>query len=109
MRSVSATGSAIKTAAHMTEGVVATAPCGINECGINGFDCLDEEICLDSSTADQFPDCTDTLPNLGYGECDRDNNTPDYGDNGGDCCICTLVDSMACTFDFNSIDANAGW
>ena len=60
------------------------------ECGINGFDCLDED-CLDSSTADQAHDCTDTLPNLGYGECDRDNNTPDCGDDGGDCCICTYV------------------
>ena len=32
-------------------------------CGINGFDCLDEG-CLDPSTADQFPDYADTLPNL---------------------------------------------
>ena len=68
--------------------------------------CLDEG-CLDSSIADQFPDCTDTLPNLGYDECDRDNNTPDCGYDGGDCCICMCVDSMACTFDFNCIDPDA--
>ena len=77
------------------------------ECGINGFDCLDEGY-LDPSTADQFPDCTDTLPKLGYGECDKDDNTPDCGYDGEDCCICTCVDRMACTFDFNCIDPDAG-
>ena len=79
-----------------------------NECGINGFDCLDEG-CLDHpSIADQLPDCAGTLLKLGDGNCDGINNTPDCGYDGGDCCICTCVDSMACTFGFNCIDPDAG-
>ena len=78
-----------------------------HECGLNGFDCLDEG-CLDSSIVDQLPDCAGTLLKLGDGECDRINNTPDCGYDGGDCCICTCVGSMACTSGFNCIDPDAG-
>ncbi|CAN0059397.1 unnamed protein product, partial [Ascophyllum nodosum] len=55
------------------------------ECGSSGFDCLDEG-CLDSSIADQLPDCAGTLLKLGDGNCDGINNTPDCGYDGGDCC-----------------------
>ena len=78
-----------------------------NECGVNGFDCLDEG-CLDSSIVDQFPNCTGNLLNLGDGECDRDINTPDCGYDGGDCCMCTCIDDTACTSGFNCIDPDAG-
>ena len=45
---------------------------------------------------------------IGDGKCDGINNTPDCGYDDGDCCICTCIDSIACSFDFNCIDPDAG-
>ena len=57
-----------------------------------------------------YGNCTDGVVEfIGDGNCDRINNTPDCGYDGGDCCICTCVRSMACTLSgFNCIDADAG-
>ena len=56
-----------------------------------------------------YENCTDGMvENIGDGNCDGINNTPDCGYDGGDYCICTCVGSMACTFDFNCIDLDAG-
>ena len=56
-----------------------------------------------------YENCTDgVVEYIGDGECDGINNTPDCGYDGGDCCICTCVDSMTCTSGFNCIDLDAG-
>ena len=57
-----------------------------------------------------YENCTDgVVGNIGDGYCHEVNNTPDCGYDGGDCCICTCVDSMACTsLGFNCIDPDAG-
>ena len=56
-----------------------------------------------------YENCTDGMVEyIGDGNCDGINNTPDCGYDGGDCCICTCIDSMACTFNFNCIDPDAG-
>ena len=77
------------------------------ECGLNGFDCKDDA-CLDRAVAAQFPNCTGNLLKLADGACDRDNNTPSCGYDDGDCCVCTSVNSIACTLDFNCVDPDAG-
>ena len=56
-----------------------------------------------------YENCTDgVVEYIGDGNCDGINNTPDCGYDGGDCCICTCIDSMACTFNFNCLDPDAG-
>ena len=56
-----------------------------------------------------YENCTDGVVEfIGDGNCDGINNTPDCGYDGGDCCICTCVGSMACTSGFNCIDPDAG-
>ena len=77
------------------------------KCGSNGYRCRDEA-CIDPAIVDQFPDCLGNLLDLGNGECNVYNNLPECGYDGGDCCVCTCVDSTACTFDFDCIDPNAG-
>ena len=77
------------------------------ECGINGFDCVDEG-CLDPVIEAQFPDCAGSLLKLANGECDRENNTPDCGYDGGDCCVCTCAENILCSFDFDCTDPGAG-
>ena len=77
------------------------------ECGSDGFSCRDEA-CMDPATVDQFPDCTGYLLELGNGECNKHNNVPECGYDGGDCCVCTCVDSASCTFDFHCKDPGAG-
>ena len=77
------------------------------ECGINGFECVDEG-CLDPVVVAQFPDCAGTFLTLGDGKCDWDNNTPECGYDGGDCCVCTCADNAICTFDFDCINPGAG-
>ena len=55
-----------------------------------------------------YENCTDgVVEYIGDGNCDGINNTPDCGYDGGDCCICTCIDSMACTFNFNCLDPDA--
>ena len=60
------------------------------ECGLNGFDCVDNAF-LDPAVEAQFPDCAGNLLKLADGACDRDNNTPLCGYDGGDCCVCMYV------------------
>ena len=56
-----------------------------------------------------YENCTDgVVEYIGDGNCDGINNTPDCWHDGGDCCICTCVGSMACTSGFNCIDLDAG-
>ena len=55
-----------------------------------------------------YKNCTNGVVEfIGDGNCDGINNTPDCGYDGGDCCICTCIDSMACTFNFNCLDPDA--
>ena len=55
-----------------------------------------------------YENCTDgEVEFIGDGNCDGINNTPGCGYDGGDCCICTCVDSMVCTSGFNCIDPDA--
>ena len=77
------------------------------ECGLNGFDCADDAF-LGPAVVAQFPDCAGNLLKLADCACDRDNNTPLCGYDGRDCCVCTCVNSIACTLDFNCADPGAG-
>ena len=55
-----------------------------------------------------YDNCTDGMVEyIGDGNCDGINNTPDCGYDGGDCCICTCIGSMTCTFNFNRLDPDA--
>ena len=77
------------------------------ECGSNGFYCADES-CLDPVVVAQFPSCTGNLFRFADGDCNVENNSPECGYDGGDCCMCTCANRSSCIFDFDCIDPNAG-
>ncbi|CAN0581124.1 unnamed protein product, partial [Ectocarpus sp. 12 AP-2014] len=77
------------------------------ECGYDGGDCCpstcvvsttdfcpeDDSECVDPSAVDfgypGFENCTGYPPSMGNGLCIVDNNTPECGYDGGDCCECS--------------------
>ena len=63
---------------------------------------------MDPAVETHLPDCAGNLLKLADGACDGGNNTPLCGYDGGYCCVCTCVNSTACTLDFNCADPAAG-
>ena len=65
-----------------------------DECGDNGFHCLDPNSgCIDPRVA-EYPNCTDGwVTYIGDGVCHFEiNNKEECGFDGGDCCECTCSD-----------------
>lgn len=76
-------------------------------CGINGFACKDPA-CLDPAILAEFPNCTGNYLLINDGECYAENNNPECGYDGGDCCLCTCMANSKCFLgNFDCVDPSA--
>ncbi|CAN0045690.1 unnamed protein product, partial [Scytosiphon promiscuus] len=77
-------------------------------CGEVGYNCQDPA-CMDPILVAEFPDCPGDWLLVGDGSCDDDLNNPLCGYDGGDCCICSCIESI-CTVntEFDCLDSAAG-
>ena len=78
------------------------------ECGSNEYFCKDEGGCLDPAVMLQFPNCKGDMSYMADGTCTINNNSPECGYDGGDCCMCTCIDGSFCSFHFSCTDPDAG-
>lgn len=76
-------------------------------CGANGFACKDPA-CLDFTLLVEFPNCAGNYLLINDGGCNAENNNPECGYDGGDCCLCTCVANSDCFFsNFDCVDPSA--
>ena len=57
----------------------------------------------------QYENCLSGIVHqIADGSCDGANNSPECNYDRGDCCLCTCVDNISCTFGFDCVDPDAG-